>query len=526
MPQHFQELIQLETDSFGGINSALQFSQIPKEQSPSLQNAVMRKVGSISKRDGTIPVTSSPLAASIGHLATFQQDPNTELVVASSGTTLYKYDGVGALVAQIMTNALNTDGIYTIPFTDVNGNSVLFITDGTNAKQYDGTTVKNVVAAANDTSPAPANDMTNINTKLPVYCWVHSSHVFMSNGKDICWYSKRFTFDYWPQTHYQRWVRENDYITGPGITLHEVCMIPMRKGWGILTGSTDQDFDGNQFMNTVYGCVAARSIKRISYPDGTQTIAYLSDNGVHEIFDTGTYNYHLNIKRYETRFLMENKVDFIALGLSDTEKKNAVAYFDKSRYLYILCFKRGSDNLAYAYDIRNKEWYPWTNIKANGLTKTLDGTLYYAGLEGHLRKFDPNLYSDWNDKNKTVGTPVYFKRYSPALHFEFSGYQSFWDYYLLEAKQWNVPSSIDISVIFTQSMVQLASAYQNNIFVWGAAQWGVAKWANANYTDLVNEPKELIFHKKAKYAQVLIENNRDEPVEIYKEKWKGRASGR
>jgi hypothetical protein len=520
MPKGKQQTVTLETNSFGGINTARQFSQIPREQSPSMINGVQKKIGSLSKRDGTIPVTTA-LSNSIDCLMAYRT--TTDMLLTTSGTTLYKWDGASTLTPATMTNALNKADIYTVSFTDANNNSVLFIVDGGNMKQYDGTTVKDIPAAANDAAPNPANDMTTINGKKPIYCWVYSSHVFVSDGTDIVWYSKRYNFNYFPQVQSERWVRDNDKITGCGISMNNVCLIPMRRGWGFLTGKTVDDFDGNQFINTVNGCIAPRSIQKITYPNGQQTIAYLSDDGVYEVYDTGAID--AGSRQYATRSLMIEKVDFNALGCTEAEKKAAVAYYDQTSNLYILCFKRGTDNFAYAYDTRNSEWYPWDNIKTNSMIR-FNGVLYYAGADMQLRKFDEKLYSDWNDTGKTSGTPVKFKRYSPAISFEFSGYQSYWDAYLLEAKQWSVPASLDIAVVFSETMQTLDKALKNEVFTWNVSKWGEAKWTNANYTDLVNEPDEIIFHKKAKYIQVLWKNERDEPVTIYKERWKGRNSGR
>lgn len=519
MPRGQQLVALLETDNYGGLNTAIQFSQIPKEQSPRMQNAYMKKVGSLSKRPGSIPV-SNTLAASIDYVDVYHKK-NADELLCTSGTAMYKWNGTDTLTA--ITGALNKSDVYTVSFTDANNNARLIITDGATIKAYDGTSIAAIVAAANDPSPAPPNDLTNINAKGPVYCWVYSSHVFVSDGTDTVWYSKRFYYDYFPSVQFERWVKENDYITGTGIAMNNVCLIPMRRGWGFLTGKTVDDFDGNQFINTVNGCIASRSIQKITYPTGQQCIAFLSDDGVHEIYDTGAID--SGSRQYATRSLMKDKVDFNAIGLSESEKKAAVSYYDPYLNLYILCFTHGGENYAYCYDTRNGEWYPFTNIKAKGLIN-FNGVLYYAGSDKHLRKFDENLYSDWNDSAKTTGTPVWFKRYSPALALEFSGYPSYWDYYLAEAKQWSVPSTLDISVVFSENTVMLQDALINEVLTWSVSEWGKAKWTNVDYTDLVNEPNEIIFHKKAKYVQVLWENNRDEPVTVYKDRWKGRTSGR
>jgi hypothetical protein len=103
-----------------------------------------------------------------------------------------------------------------------------------------------------------------------------------------------------------------------------------------------------------------------------------------------------------------------------------------------------------------------------------------------------------------------------------------WDAYLVEMKQWRVPSSLDITIIFSDIIDIMPSALLNEVFMEGISRWGYARYANNAYTDLVQEPNELLFDfsRLSKYTQTLWENNRDEPVKIFKDKWKGRLSGK
>lgn len=517
-----------------GQNTALNPAELPQGSQRKAHNAVMYSVNTIGKRNGSIPVTTTPLGAAAEHLTEYKSSPSIVApdLLAASGTTLYKFNGTDGLIAQIMTDALFKADIYTVGFTDANNVSVLFICDGADVKQYDGSAVKKVVPAANDALPNPPNDLANINVKKPIYCWTHTGHLFMTDGKDIVWYSKRYFYNYWPSVQFNRWVRNNDYITGPGVTFNNVCLIPMRRGWGILTGSVFDDgtvpdgFSGNQFLNTVNGNIAPRGIARITYPNGSQTIAYLSDDGVHEIYDTGFQD--TGIRQYSTRSLMKEKLDFNAFGFTEAEKKAASAYFDQEWNLYILMIKRNAVQHALVCDTRNNEWYVWMfpwDIKA--ITR-YNGVLYFVGSTGHLHKFGENqsINSDWNDKNKSSGAFVDMDIYSGLTSFEFSGDQSYLHYYLVEAQQWTVKSTLDVSIIYGSGTQNIENALKNEIFVWGVSSWAEAEWANLDYTDTVNNAKRLVFHKKAKYFQRRWRNNRDEPVLILKEKYIGTVSGR
>jgi hypothetical protein len=630
--QNYKNKVELETPSFGGANTALQFSLIPRSQSPRMQNAYMDEDGDISKRPGTVPVTTTALGANIEYITEYRY-PNsvaagsaatlsavagtatlptatyyvrytyvtdngeteasteasqaitlgeklhivipaipyhansinvyissatnaekkeyntttliteqivplvgtiayptanttafTSELIASSGTSLYSLYN-GEFHSATMTNPLAKADIHTIAFTNLALTSIRFITDGGAVKKYDGSVVTLITPAADDAGPAPANYLATLNTLLPIYCWTFKGFLFISIGDDTAWHSKLGQFDYFPTTFTTSYVQNNDYITGDGVAFDDVCLIPMRRGWGITTYSSSVStlMTGQQFLNTVNGNIAPHAIAEITYPDGTQTIAYLSDNEVHEVFiaiiaGTG--------KTYATRSLMQGKIDFAGLNLTEAEKTAAVGVFHPNKFLYLLSFKKSGVNYTYAYDVRNKEWYTdWLTF--NSLSYLSSGTtLYFAGTSKLLQKFDVDLYTDWNEPTKATGTIVYYKRYTPALSLEFSGFQSFWDAYLLESKVWYIPSTLDLTFIFADLTDVMVSIIANEVFVEGTSRWGYAKYVNVNFTDLANEPNEILFDysRLSKYMQVLVENPRDEPVKIYREKWKGRPS--
>lgn len=522
----YKNNFEIETPFFGGMNTALQFSLIPRSQSPSLQNAYMDEDGDISKRPGSIPVVTSALASPIKHLTPYKSSVTaTPVLVAAAGTSLYKYNGTDTLTAQTMTNALVTSDIYTSDFTNSLLVSRLLIGDTGALKAYDGTAVANVTPAPDDATPAPANALADINAKGIKYLWTYLGHVFMSPGTNEMFYSKRYEFDYAPETQYFFLVRENDFINGCGIAYNNVCLIPMRSGWCMLSGENFDTFEADTYLNTINGVIAPRSITRITYPNGTQTIVYLSDDGMHEIYDTGAID--SGVRQYATRPLMKDQIDWQKYGFTDEEMSVAVADYIVQYNMFLLEITRDTTTYVFGYDTRNRNWYIWVGITINALVE-FEGTVYFADGDGLLRKFDKTLYSDWDDMDSTTGTPVHFKRYSPSVSAEFSGFPSMWDSYLVESKQHSVQATLDITFIFSNNTDVMESVIRNEIFVEGVSEWGVAKYANVNFTDIVNEPNEIIFDysRLSKYVQVLWENDRDEPVKIFKSKWKGRASGK
>lgn len=520
-----QTTFEQEVKVFLGQNTANNPADLAWGAQAIAKNAVMREIGTIGKRDGSQPVTMSALGTSIKHLSQYKSSTTaTPDFLASSGTTLYKFNGTDTLTGQTMTNALETSDIYTEDFTDSTLTSRLLIADTGDLKAYNGTAVANVTPATDDPAPAPANVLDDINVKGNKFIWVHTGHVFVSPGTNELFYSKRYTFDYFPETQFFYLVRENDFINGCGVAYNNVCLIPMRRGWALLTGENFDNFEADSFLNTVNGVIAPRSISRLTYPNGAQTIAYLSDDGMHEIFDTGAID--SGVRQYATRSLMNEKIDFLAIGFTAAEMAAAYTEFDFETNLLKLWITRDTTYYCYVMDVRDGEWrvwvFPW-DVKPS---LRFNGTAYFAGSTGHLHKFDEGLYTDWNESTMDTGTEVDFDVYSGLLSFEFSGHASYLDYLLIEAKQWNVTSKLDVTLIYGNSTQSIESALINQIFVWGETAWSEAEWANTDFTSIVNNARRLVFKKKGKYFQRRMRNNRDEPVLIYKEKYIGRLSNK
>lgn len=520
-----------------GMNSALNPGQLPQGSHRLALDACMKSVNTIGKRPGSVPVTSSALGEGISSL--FQYKPTassaTPELFAVSGVTLYKLSGstLNAIAMPTLPGGLDTSNVFGVGFTDYSDTSNLIFTSGGWLKQYNGTEVKNVVPAADDTSPAPANTLTTINTRGLKYVWVFTGHIFVSDGTDMMWYSKRYHYDYFPGgVQYFRFIRDNDYVTGPGIDFGGLCLIPMRRGWGVITGETFDDgdssnpFRANQYLNTSNGNVSARGFTKITYPSGQQTIAYLSDNGVHEVYDTGIDSVETSgTRQYSTRNLMDNKIDFNKYRFTDAEKAAAVAYFDSINGRLMVAIDRDTTHYVFVYDTQNQEWYlwrlPWT-IKS---LSEFNGAMYMGNTTGHLHTFSEDLYTDWDQSAKTSGTTVKMEIATGLLSAEFTGESSYWHYLIVEAQMWNVPSSLDYKIVYGAGAIEADSALQTEIFVWNVTAWNEGQWANIQYTDNVNQAKRRKIHKKGKYLQVFFKNDRNEPMTILRYRLEGTSSG-
>lgn len=525
-----------------GMRTDLNPAQLPQGSQRVAYDAEMKSNDTIGKRPGTSPVTDTALGAAITNLIVYKATASSVApeLFAVSGSTLYKYSA-NVLTAQTMTNSFTSSNVFGVGYTDYADASNLLLTSGGSLQQYTGTEVKNVVPAADDglgpdgTTVLPANSLTTINARGIKYIWIFTGHVFVSDGTDLMWYSKRYHYDYFPgSVQYFRYIKDNDYVTGPGLSYGSLCLIPMRRGWGVISGetfddgvSTDIPFKANQYLNTVNGNISSRGFAKITYPEGQQTIAYLSDDGVHEIFDTGVDSVETNgTRQYSTRSLMKDKIDFNKYGFTTAEKSAAVAFFDSQKNQFILNINKSTTHYSFIYDTRNQEWYLWRFPWSVTAMTAFEGIVYQGSSVGHVHAFADTLYSDWNQRAKTTGTFVDFDVISGLINFEFTGDNSYLHYYLTEAQMFNQKSSLDIYIVYGAGIVEFPKALHNEIFVWDVTAWDEGQWANINYTDNVNNAKRLVIHKRAKYFQRRWRNNRDEPVIILKEKFLGTTSNR
>lgn len=508
----------IEIDFFGGENTAKTFSEIEQYESARMLNALPRKVGGLSKRPGTIPLTSVSLPNPIQTLCNLRKDDENN-ILAASGDTLYLYDG--EWTAQTMDTPLLTDRIGHDQFKDEDAEEVLVITDGGALKYWDGEEVKAVEPAPNDEDPLPANDLANINANHPpIGCLVYNTRVVIWDGSDTIWHSKVGFYDYFPQVDFQRFVRHNDTVK-TCIAYGGALMVMMRRNIGVVFGQDIENWE-QDFLDTQDGCMNERTVQMINYPDGRQEVFYLSDDGVHAIYTIDTLSLQSSA-RYSTRNVTKNQVKWDELGVTREEWKEAVGYFQNGRYW--LVYSRGDERRGLVFDTNDQQWYPVNNIGANSFYHD-EEHFYFAGENGHLMVFDSDLYSDWGDPQKANGTPVDFFWYSKLMTPKLTGKDHFWDVLMVEARQFFVRSVMDVEVNTFGGRFTVPDGVVTTTMVFGETNWGEGQWANPSLTDFVNNAKRLRAFVKGQYAQILISNNRDEPLEMFSIKFEVRVMER
>lgn len=506
---------------FYGLNNSVQFSQIDVRQSPSLENLIPYRVGGIRNRSGTVPLTVTPRAGGLAKLFPFRKS-GVDNLVATGGTTLYKYDNVNFdWDAQTMTNALVTDMIGALQYRDANGNEVLVIADGGPLKAYNGTAVANITPAANDIDPLPANDLLNINTtQPPIGITVHNNRlVIWSANTDTIHHSKPGFFDYFPQTSFQRFVNENDYIQ-TCISFGSSLLVFMRRHVGVLFGdgysATPQSTDWSQdFLDTSEGCVNPRSVRVVVFPDAHEEVFYQTADGVSAVVNVDTKSLD-NSTRIATASRTENLINWRLLGITESEWNNAISYFTDGKYW--LVFRDGADYRGLVFDTNNFQWYPIRNVKATDFFAD-ESTFYFIGTDGHLKRFDETLYKDYNDAAKTSGDNVEWFWNSSLLSPQTTGYDHLWDILMIECQQFMKTSRIKVEVNTNRrsnSTFNLDTVLQSEVMIIGQSVIGEGVIANLALTDLITVAQRLRCFIKGQYLQIKLSNVNGEPVELYK----------
>lgn len=507
----------MEINDFFGLNTAVQFSQIDIRQSPDMENVIPGKVKGLRHRPGTKLITDTA-QPNLARMFPYRAS-GTNNIVATSGTTLYKFDSVNLeWDAQTMTNALNTANIDAAQFRDDNGAEVLVIADGGNLKSYNGTAVANITPATDETAPLPANALATINSTSPaIGVTVHNNRlVIWPSQKDIIYHSKPGFFDYFPETSYQRFVVDNDYIQ-TCISFGASLLVFMRQNIGVLFGdgysATPQSIDWSQdFLDTTDGCVNGRSVQVVVFPDGSEQVFYQTDRGVSAVMNIDTKSMD-NSTRFATRSVTETKIDWNALGVTNAEWASAVGYYTEGKY-WLTWFSDGSYR-GLVYDTNNDQWYPVkfgvsiTDFYAN------DDFFYFIGTEGHLKAFDDTIHKDYTDFDQTTGVNVAWYWYSKLMNPTLTGFDHLWDILIVESQQFEESSTIDVEVNTLFGAYSQTQAIKSQIFIVGVSVIGEAQIANTLLTDIVNNANRQRIFLKGQYAQIKLSSDRGEPVELY-----------
>lgn len=512
----------MEIPYFLGLNNAQSFSEIDIKESRDMLNGLPNSIGSIAKRPGTIPLTNNAHTGPLKRIFDLRRE-GQQYILVTNGNTLYRYDN-GSLTAQQMTNSLVTDDVGESQFKDENGNEVLVLADGGDLKAYDGTAVYNI-PPADDTDDVnngrPANDLATINTDHPpIGTTVHNTRVVIWDGSDTIHHSKVGFYDYFPTVNYQRFVKENDFVQ-TCTTYAGNLIVFMRRHIGVLFGDgyTGSSGDWSQdFLDTRDGCINPNTVANVTFPNGKQELFYLSDDGVHSVYTIDTI-FMDNSNFYSTKSMTSEKIDWESLGVTVDEWKQARGYFHDKKYWLI--YPKGTEWHGLVYDTLSESWYPIDNIDAHDFYEDEDN-VYLACDNGHIKTLDRDLYSDWDDKAKTTGTPIEFYWYSKLINPKLTGLPHLWDDMMIEARQFKTKSSIDIEAYTRTGTYSKPSGIKTAQLIWGETEWGETQWSNPKLTDVVNEAKRQRIVLKGQYLQTKLSNNRDEPVEIFSLKYEVR----
>lgn len=508
-------------NDFLGVNTDTQFSQIDIRQSPDMQNLIPGRIKGLRHRAGTKLITQTPRVGGLTRMFPFRKS-GVSNIVASGGTTLYKFDTIGLdWDAQTMTNSFLSANINAVQYRDDTGNEVLVIADGSTLKKYDGTAVSNITPAANDSSPLPPNGLANINSTNPAQgITTHNNRLVLWNtSKDIIYHSKPGFFDYYPTTHFQRFVKNSDTVQ-TCISFGSALLVFMRNSVGVLFGdgynATPQTSDWSQdFLDTTDGCVNPRSVQVVVFPDSTEQVFYQTDKGVSAVMNIATQSLD-NSTRFATRDVTENKVRWDGLGLTNAQWQSAVSSFSDGKY-WLTWFDDGVPK-GMVYSTTNDQWYFIKGVTARDYLSNQDA-FYFVDDSGHLKAFDDTKHFDYTDFAQTTGPAVEWYWYSKLLNPQLTGFEHFWDILMIEAQQFNQDSRIDVEIngltAGSSAQFALTGAVQTSIMIIGVSIIGQAQIANTQLTDIINNAKRIRVFLKSQYIQIKLFNNDGMPVELY-----------
>lgn len=516
--QNGSDTFTLEIDRFLGVNTDVQFSQIDIRQSPDMVNLIPGRIGALRHRPGTKLITQTPRVGGLSRMFPYRSAGVTS-IVASGGTTLYKFDTVGLdWDAQTMTNALNTANINAVQFRNDAAAEVLVIADGANLKSYNGTAVANIAPAANDSSPLPPNNLATINTNNPANgITTHNNRLVIWNtSKDTIYHSKPGFFDYFPSTSFQRFVKDSDTVQ-TCISFGASLLVFMRKNVGVLFGDgysavpTAADWS-QDFLDTTDGCVNPRSVQIVVFPDNSEQVFYQTDRGVSAVINVATKSLD-NSTRLATRDVTDEKIKWEDLGITNAEWANAIGYFSEGKYW--LTWTSSGLFKGMVYDVHNDQWHPIKNVIATDYYADVNN-FYFIAADGHLHAFDDEIHFDYTNFAQTTGPAVDWYWYSKLMNPLINGFPHFFDILIIECQQFPRSSTINVEVNGVNGQFLQNQAIKTEIFIVGVSVIGEAQIANTNLTDIINNAKRLRVFLKTPYAQIKLSSNRGEPVELYR----------
>lgn len=480
------KLIPIEYVDFRrGINDIAAPDAVADNELVEAINCDLSERGGFAKRKGTEKYNEEIYDTNgISRMIRYGKHDGNILLVAS-GTTLRKWDGT------VVKDEINTENLDWTVFGDK-----LYIVNGENYYQYDGTTFAEVEA-----STEQGADLTAV--KRCKYLIQRQQQFFAagdSENPNTIYYGELTYPNYFKATNQIKAISDDDdHIVGL-YEFHKAMVVFKKRNiyawYGIDPTDADMRFDK---INVHTGTVSGRTVT-----NAENYLMYLAEDGVYAL--TGLE------ENYLSSIHVSKNITNTIKRLTNLDK--ACAVYHKGKYYCAVCDDGtgvnnkvlvGHVTMGYT-DEQGQSHVPWTVYEGWNVGAWLvhEGELYYGDAsEGQIYKVDVG-YSD-------VTTPIklYVKTKPYDCHGKFilkkiKGALLAFKQYAEERS--TVKVTVKVDYIERTFLLDLDES-----LVWDEGRWKVAIWG---WVDLVT--KEIKISSKGHRVQFTFENDKlDQPVTVY-----------
>lgn len=478
-----------------GINDKKAPNLIPDNALADAENAIIGS-GSVSKRYGYEMYSS--LANTISHLYKFYRNNGTREVLATSDNTLYK-DTNGVLTA-VTGATLTSNEAKTVVYKSRGLQDVLLIADKGGLKVYNGVNVSNTTPyspSSDELTDPGSNDLVNLTNfraiaikQDRIYA---AAHPTVKNRLSFSHHDPNIgfaTFDYWPAPFFiDVAVEDNDEIIELKVFRDALIIFCKRSVWALYgDGRTIADYQLKK-INVPSGCIAPNSVQTVG-----NNIFYLSNHHVYSLYSTD--------ENFVSAEIVSENMEKALKSQPRPDMKKAVGCFHDNKYY--LSFPNG---VCLVYDIFLKAWTKWTNVQANSFLE-VDGKLLFAS-GNYIHEFKNTIYHD-------NGNPIPFSMRTKIMDLGYDVQDKKFRNLWIILKQFdNTDSTFDLrGMIDHYAIINLlgnsGEGDANISAKWDSGVWDEDVW---DFAEVIQ--KELKIRERGKNIQLVITNEKDEPLTIY-----------
>lgn len=454
----------------GGLNTRDFPDSIADNEATELKNFLMNRDGSLEKRAGSLKYNSAEISANqpVHSIFRYYKAGYKKMLCVCNSNLYLGDDGAGtwSSIAVLSNNNVCSFVVY---------NDILYFTNGTDFKQYDGTTVSNIAG-----TPKVGKYLAVRKERIYVAGATKPNRIyFCDSGDPTDWDAVAGDPDS-GVNYVDMGAGDNDVIMGI-LNLRDVLVVYKRNSIWILAGTTQSNFFTSKVIDNL-GCVSPKTIighKNVHY--------FLYRDGLH-VFD-GSVTAKVSDK---VSPLIEDAVT-LESAAGTIYKERYWLSFRKSgdsanKSVLVLDTRSGFGGWSEFTGLNISSFVAWNGGDDNGELHSGDSVL------GFVRKLDTGLDDDGTDitvsfksKHFVPGHDVIMKRLS-RLYIKATVTSSFV----------TVIANSDFNRILATKTISLSKDYAQ----WNVAQWNVGLWGGSTeLLTIVKSTKPINFRGLMLYVQ-------------------------